>query len=147
MKKLFLITSLLLTNFAFAQGFPNLPLPLPTDTDTEVKVSVSCTSRGSGSILLNITFRSEDELESLTAGTISASGFNQYRFDVTVSDLEILEEQIRFNFKGINIEGFYEVNLKDGKPHGVGNIDLTQKPVVGVIVFNKYLLNNCLGKL
>ncbi|MCP4911793.1 MAG: hypothetical protein GY909_01640 [Oligoflexia bacterium] len=147
MKKLFLITTLLLTNFTFAQGLPNLPFPLPNDTDTEAKVSISCTSRGSGSIPLNITFRSIEELENLSTGTISASGFNQYRFDVTVSDLEILEGQIRFNFKGTNIEGSYEVNLKDGKPHGVGNIDLTQKPVVGATVFNKYPLHSCSGKL
>jgi hypothetical protein len=78
---------------------------------------------------------------------ITAQGQNFYKFDVKVSDLEVLEDQLRFNFKGTNIEGSYEVNLTDGKPAGAGNIDLTTRPSVGATVFDKYPLNGCRGKL
>jgi hypothetical protein len=143
MKNLLLTSLLLLSTNTFSQGL-NLPV---REVPKGENISINCASTGAGIAGLSISFNSDQKINSLTKGILTASGMNFYKFDVSVANLEVSQEQLKFDFTGTNIEGSYEVNLENGVPKGDGVIDLTKRPVVGATVFSKYLLSLCSGSV
>ncbi|MBT3980203.1 MAG: hypothetical protein HOE90_02555 [Bacteriovoracaceae bacterium] len=127
-------------------------------TTKQRSATVSCLSNGSGGTPISISFSARHSGGALYSGVLTSVGNQFHVFNISLTNETTDATQIKFDFSGvstpdISIKGSMYVDLKEIEvggeklkiPSGNGVIDLAVKPKLSTVVFDKYVLSDCVG--
>ena len=122
-------------------------------------IAASCETVGTGLVPLSLSFTARGDLSAqndnpMMRGVVASQGLMFIVFDSYFSNLQSTSDQVQLDYRGNDSNGNSlsgVLTLKTSDDHGVvqlsglGTLDLTEKPDIGVTLLDQYQLTKCQG--